>query len=1189
MSIATKKLASIALTVSTVLWAAGVASLPLANAQTTADLQAQIAALLSQIQQLQAQLGTSSSSTTTTTSCYPFSSDLTVGSTGAAVTALQKVLIAKGYLTAVSAPTGYFGALTKTAVGKWQAANGVSPTAGYFGPKSRAFYASTCVGTTTTTTTTGTGTGTGTVTPPAVGLGVSLASDNPSTGSLISSANSGSARVPVLAVNLTASNSGAVTVTGINFHKTGVLSDSSISGAYLTHNGQVVAQYNSISNGVISFSGMSLSIPAGQTMEYQLAIDTAGGLSAGNTTGFSLSSASDVTAWNSANTAVTPTGSFPLNGNTFTVTTVTSPSLATLAITSSSIGTTVTAGTQGNIVGAYTFNVANNKVYLKSLNFHVIGSANKGDIRNVKLLVNGTQVGNTLATVGQDGTAYFDLSSNPGILNTGNNNVQIVADVMGSPSYYFQFELLNGYDVYAVDRQYNVPISVTNKGGAGTQVGIQQGQITVNQDLNTPSGNIAKGQSQVILAKYDIYAAGEAVKVKYLDFNIQLTGLASGAKLSDQIQNVSLTDDAGNQVGSSINQPPSSLVCAAGVPDANLTVTAAGNATASSTGNVTYADCFGSSGSNINYVIPANTTRVLSLKADVQSTATFSSIAANLSGNTSNLQGMISSQIGSSSGVNGVALTLVNSSLTVSQNNALGTQNVSAGTQGVKIGSYTFGASSAEGANVNTLSIRLTDGTTTAAFQNLKVIVNGAQFGTTQGVVSGNTTYSFSGTAFNVPKGGSANVDVYADTLSNATGTFSPATTLEGYSGVGQISYTSLPGSTFTAIPGQVVSFNGQPALTISADSSNPPSGQIVQGLTGNPLAVFRFAETSNVEAVKVTQLDVLDAVASSGVVAAFSNLQLVNGTTVYGTVSGAPTYDATQGGYVYHFTSFSTPLVINAGQSLSLTLKGDAGTMNAGSISDNTTSTFEIATTTPILARGNTSNKTAVVTLSSAAGNPQTILRTTMIVAGATVVPASPSLAQIGTVTFTANNSGDAQLSSLMLTFGGNAMTYATSSFLNTVVLKNSSGNNIAPLNATTTQTATTKTWTFSTSTPIVVSAGQAYTLQLWGDTSQFPAQGNIAQSLSASISGASDFQYLDATNNSPATVSLPTNLVPITITALSGGVDRLSFWQLVTAGSETKNPPFGGFLVGVMASVVKPAHAAQQSCGGAHICYTY
>ena len=55
------------------------------------------------------------------------------------MTALQQMLINKGYLTAVSAPTGYFGALTQKALAAFQSANGISPAAGYFGPKTRAF------------------------------------------------------------------------------------------------------------------------------------------------------------------------------------------------------------------------------------------------------------------------------------------------------------------------------------------------------------------------------------------------------------------------------------------------------------------------------------------------------------------------------------------------------------------------------------------------------------------------------------------------------------------------------------------------------------------------------------------------------------------------------------------------------------------------------------------------------------------------------------------------------------------------------------------------------------------------------------------------------------------------------------------------------------------------------------------
>lgn len=122
-----------------------------AGAVTVADLQAQIAALMAQLNALQG-------GTTTTTAT--FTRDLTVGSTGADVTALQQILVSKGYLTMPAGTAfGYFGGLTKAAVARWQAAAGVSPAAGYFGAKSRAAL-SASAGTTTGGTTTG-GTTTG--------------------------------------------------------------------------------------------------------------------------------------------------------------------------------------------------------------------------------------------------------------------------------------------------------------------------------------------------------------------------------------------------------------------------------------------------------------------------------------------------------------------------------------------------------------------------------------------------------------------------------------------------------------------------------------------------------------------------------------------------------------------------------------------------------------------------------------------------------------------------------------------------------------------------------------------------------------------------------------------------------------------------------------------------------------------
>jgi peptidoglycan hydrolase-like protein with peptidoglycan-binding domain len=74
---------------------------------------------------------------------YTFSNNLTVGSTGPDVVALQTWLVANGYsIPAVqsgAAAKGYFGSQTKTAVAAYQVAAGiVNPGTGFFGPLTRA-------------------------------------------------------------------------------------------------------------------------------------------------------------------------------------------------------------------------------------------------------------------------------------------------------------------------------------------------------------------------------------------------------------------------------------------------------------------------------------------------------------------------------------------------------------------------------------------------------------------------------------------------------------------------------------------------------------------------------------------------------------------------------------------------------------------------------------------------------------------------------------------------------------------------------------------------------------------------------------------------------------------------------------------------------------------------------------------
>ena len=175
-----------------------------AKAATVAELQAMIAQLTAQIAAL--------SGTTAPAASVTLTTDLTVGSTGAEVTALQNFLAAKGFLTASA--RGYFGALTKKAVAAYQTSKGIAAV-GKVGPATRAAInadaAVVTTGTTTTTTTT-----------VAAGSVVNDGTDGSLTASQSSYVSSGiqlkkGDTKDILAIRLKAT-SGAVTVSRTDVH-----------------------------------------------------------------------------------------------------------------------------------------------------------------------------------------------------------------------------------------------------------------------------------------------------------------------------------------------------------------------------------------------------------------------------------------------------------------------------------------------------------------------------------------------------------------------------------------------------------------------------------------------------------------------------------------------------------------------------------------------------------------------------------------------------------------------------------------------------------------------------------------------------------------------------------------------------------------------------------------------------------
>ncbi len=262
---------------------------------------------------------------------------------------------------------------------------------------------------------------------------------------------------------------------------------------------------------------------------------------------------------------------------------------------------------------------------------------------------------------------------------------------------------------------------------------------------------------------------------------------------------------------------------------------------------------------------------------------------------------------------------------------------------------------------------------------------------------------------------------------------------------------------------------------------------------------------------------------------------------------------------YTFHF---SNPIIVPQANTTLVTLKGDVASYSSHGATDNSSHTFEIATTSDVTALGATSNLTTQVQEpTTAESNPQIVLRSTLT-ASALSIPQTggkTNSQQIGTITLTANNAGSVALSYLKLTFSGNGVaadvasstgflgtttTYTTTDSQTSIVLKNSNSVDVLSANPGAKEQVEpydgTVEWSFPTSTPLVISAGQSLTLQLWGQTNKIPSQANVSQSVSVAIQGGNDLTYYDGTDSSgllSTPIGLSVNAVPITVSSLSWG----------------------------------------------------
>jgi hypothetical protein len=450
------------------------------------------------------------------------------------------------------------------------------------------------------------------------------------------------------------------------------------------------------------------------------------------------------------------------------------------------------------------------------------------------------QLGATITSLGSNNIATFDLSGAPLMLTSGQSAVlSLYADITGGVNRNFQFSIQQSSDIQAVDTTYGVGIGATLEAPLTSfpidfsAVTINNGGVVVSRDANTPTTYAVAGNTNQVLAKFDVLASGDSIKFNEMDFSVSGDGTHPVT-----VNNFRVVDDQGAQIGTTVNV----------------------NAVTPVTTAVTQNEGSGS----LNYIIPANTTRVLTVYGDLPSNAsgTVTVTLAPTGGATSAQSYTTYASVGTIAQVAGNSLQILNSNtnLLVSENYGLGSPvSASAGASDVEIGSYTLTAGQVNGVNLTGVTITATSSLGTSNWlTNLAVFDGSTQIGQTYSTVTGGNGYNFNANSpIAIPANGSVTLNVYANVSSNISTTTltSAVTTLSG------INASTVAGNAITittSTAGQNVSFNTGGRLAGSLSAGTSQASYLGMGITGVNVAQYQFVADNN-GSETLTKLVVLD------------------------------------------------------------------------------------------------------------------------------------------------------------------------------------------------------------------------------------------------------------------------------------------------------------------------------------------
>lgn len=772
-----------------------------------------------------------------------FTQDLTVGSTGSQVMALQKFLNMSAS-TQVSASgagspgmeTSTFGPATKAAVMKFQSANGISPVSGFVGPLTRAKLNASCTGSTTTTggTTTTTGTGTGTATVSAAAQPANGVAPN------------NAARIPFTTFTVSASN-GDVTLNNVTVQRSGIAADAAFSGVMLLdQNGNQVGITKTLNSNHQVVVGSAVVIKAGTSQTFTIAANR------GSTSSYAGQIATFSVIAVNTNAAVT-NGALPITGAS-----------QTINETSNLIGSVTGARGTNDPGSANTENVGQNSyvfssirltagsnedVYLKSIRFHQTGSASQSYLANVAVVVDGTSYP---TTVSADNYYQANFPGQGLLIQKGfSKDVAIQGDIVNGSATTVIFDIQKAADINVVGAQYGYGIlpaftsantsacvaAGTNCGQvkatddpyyAGFTATISGGIVTVSTSNSVTAGNIAVNQQNQVLGGYSVQVQGEPVTVGKMIFNVTSS---SHANVYTDLTSISLVDQNGHVL--------------AGPVDATVGALSTVNSIITFTDTVT---------------LPVGTTQLF-LKGKLGTDfVTGDTVAASTTPSTqwTTVTGQTTGKtitISPASALTSATQTVKAAALTVSVSSVPIAQTVIAGSNQFTFANMILDATaSGEDLRLTTLPVeyswtgnandltncQLYNGSTSVSDQH---VFNPSS--ATAPATGTDTTITLNSGGIVIPKGTSVTLSVKCDVRAGSTGTYKFGFLGTETAGASGVSSGSSVNGTFTANAGNLMTASSGGTVSVTLDSSTPNYGAAAAGSAGVDLGHIRFSATN--------------------------------------------------------------------------------------------------------------------------------------------------------------------------------------------------------------------------------------------------------------------------------------------------------------------------------------------------------